>query len=193
MSRKRLKSGNVLVESKTTFNLLQEHPSHKYMVMSKRKHIFIPQICSINLLPNIKDIHILEQTSDKSIIDLRERYAMIVLLLFYPYRIMDDLVIDDSYWDKYKTVLSNNGLSGKSLEVIQNIQDVSYNCSNLRKAKDDPKATTMFTPYESDSKTRCEENENTADANELAEIFKQLDDTGLDDSDPNKCSLSIIG
>ena len=75
------------------------------MVMSKRKQIVIPCISSINLLPNIKDIYILEQTSDKSIIDLRERYALIVLLLFYPYRIVDDLVINDSYWDKYKTAL----------------------------------------------------------------------------------------
>ena len=29
--------------------------------------------------------------------------------------------------------------------------------------------------------------------NELSEMFKQLDDTGLEDSDPNKRSLSIIG
>ena len=193
MSKKRLNSGNVLVESKTTFNLLQEHPSHKYMVMSKRKHIFIPQICSINLLPNIKDIHILEQTSDKSIIDLRERYAMIVLLLFYPYRIMDDLVIDDSYWDKYKSVLSNSEPSGKSLEVIQNIQDVSYNCSYIRKAKDSLEATTIFKPHETDGKTKCEENENMTDVNELAEMFKQLDDTDLEDSNPNMRSLSKIG
>ena len=32
----------------------------------------------------------------------------------------------------------------------------------------------------------------TADVNELAEIFEQLDDTGLEDSDPNKRSLSKL-
>ena len=64
---------------------------------------------------------------------------------------MDDLVIDDSYWDKHKTALSKNELSSKSLEVIQNIQDVSYNCSNLCKAKDDLETTTIFTPHETDS------------------------------------------
>ena len=134
----------MLVESKTTFNLLQEHPSHKYMVMSKRKQIVIPCIRSSKLLPNIKDTYILEETADKSIIDLRERYALIVFLLFYPYRIVDDLVINDSHWDRYKTALLKSELSSKSLEVIQNIQDVSYNCSNLSKAKDDLETTTFL-------------------------------------------------
>ena len=84
-------------------------------------------------------------------------------------------------------------MSKKSLEVIQNIQDVSYNCSNIAKVKDELETTTIFTPHESDSKMKCEENEVTTDVNELAEMFKHLDDTGLEDSDPNKRSLSIIG
>ena len=125
ISKKKLKSGNVLVESKTTFNLLQEHPSHKYMVMARRKHILISCISSVNLLPNIKDLNILQETSDKGTTDLRERYAMIMLLLFYPFCSIDDLHINDSYWNKYRTVIVGNGLSKKSLEVIQNIQDDS--------------------------------------------------------------------
>ena len=102
MTKKKLKSGNVSVESKTTFNLLEEHPSHKYMVMARRKHILIPCISSVNLLPNIKDLNTLQETSDKGTTDLRERYAMIVLLLFYPFRSIDDLHIHDSYWNKYR-------------------------------------------------------------------------------------------
>ena len=38
-----------------------------------------------------------------------------------------------------------------------------------------------------------EQDTNAADVNEIVEMFKQLDDTGLEDSDPNKRSLSIIG
>ena len=35
------------VESNTTFNLVEEHPSYKYMVMVKRNKYVIPQIsCS---------------------------------------------------------------------------------------------------------------------------------------------------
>ena len=40
---------------------------------------------------------------------------------------------------------------------------------------------------------KYEDNEVTADVNEMAEMFKQLDDTGLEDSDPDKRSLSKIG
>ena len=182
-----------MVESKTTFNLMEEHPSHKYMVMTRRKHILIPCISSVNLLPNIKDLNNHHEASDKGTTELRERYAIIVMLLFYPFRSIDDLHIDDSYWKKYREVIAANGLSKKSLEVIQNIQDVSYNCSNIAKVKDELETTTIFTPHESDSKMKCKEDEVTTDVNELAEMFKQLDDTGLEDSDPNKRSLSIIG
>ena len=120
--------------------------------MAKRKRILIS---SINLLPNIKDIHLFEETYDKSIVDLREQYAIIVLLLFYLYGAIYDLVINDSYWDKYKIVISKNKLSRKSLEVIQNIQDESYNCSNLCQVNDELETTTIFIPHESDSKRKC--------------------------------------
>ena len=106
MTKEKIASGNVLVESKTTFNLMEEHPSHKCMVMARRKHIIIPCISSINLLPNIKDLHMLEDIYDKGTMDLREQYAMIVLLLFYPFRDIDDLHIHNSYWDKYRTVIT---------------------------------------------------------------------------------------
>ena len=53
MTKKKIDSGNENVESKKTFNLVKEHPSHKYMVMSRRKHIVIPSINSINLLHNV--------------------------------------------------------------------------------------------------------------------------------------------
>ena len=170
---------------------MEEQLSHKYMVMAKRKHFIIPCINSINLLPNVKDLHMHDDIADT--IDLRERYASIVLLLFFPYHDAEDLHINDSYWEKYKTVISNNGISCKSLEVIKKIQDVSYNCSQLQKLKDELETTTVFTPHESDNMAKYKDNEITADVNEMAEMFKQLDDTGLEDSNPDKRSLSKIG
>ena len=67
MTKKKIESGNISVESKTTFNLMEEHPSHKYMVMAKRKNILIPCINYVNLIPNIKHLHILEEISESSI------------------------------------------------------------------------------------------------------------------------------
>ena len=86
MSKKRIETMNPIMESQTTVNLLEEHPSHKYMVMPKRKNIFIPLISSINLLPNIADLNVGIITTDTTVLQQREEYAKIVLLLVYPYR-----------------------------------------------------------------------------------------------------------
>ena len=53
--------------------------------------------------------------------------------------------------------------------------------------------TTVFTPHESYAMVTYEDNEVTADVNEVTEMFKLLADTGLEDSDPNKHSLGKIG
>ena len=69
---------------------------------------------------------------------------------------IDNATQDVEFTNTTATVISDNGLSSKSLEVIQNIQDVSYNCSKLLQAKDELEATTIFTPHESDSETKYE-------------------------------------
>ena len=155
MSKEKIESNNLIVESKKTFNLVEEHPSHKCMVMSERTHFHIPCINSLNLLPNIAELHQFEETNDPNVIDMREQYAAIILLLFYPYRSQDDLELNGSYWNKYKYVIENNMLSAKSLEVCQNIQDISYNCSKLKQAKDELQQTTVFTPHEDDNNRKC--------------------------------------
>ena len=124
------------MESKTSFNLVEDHLSHKCMVMSKR-NIFIPCINSLNLFPNVEDIRIDSIETDMDTSRNREEYAKIVLLLFYPYRIKDDLLLNESYWDRYKMALSENRISPKHLQVIQNIQDVCHNCTELKVPQDD--------------------------------------------------------
>ena len=115
------------------------------MVLSRRKHMYAPYISSINLLPNIVDLDIGNIQTDATILKHREEYTKIVFLLFYPYRTQDDLMLMGSYWDKYELVLEEKLLSVKSLEVCQNIQDVSHNCAKLTVARDDlVKSTTMI-------------------------------------------------
>ena len=78
------------------------------MVMSQRNKIIIPSISSINLLPNIADLRLDLKNPDYDTNVEKESYAMIVLLLFYPFRDKDDLHINGSYWEKYKFVSSTN-------------------------------------------------------------------------------------
>ena len=122
------------------------------MVMSKRKNIYIPCINSLNLLPNVADLRIDSDVMDINILSKREEYAKVVLLLFYPYRIQDDLMLNESYWDRYKWALRNNQISPKDLQVIQNIQDVCHNCANLNKAQDELLKTTTCEAHELDNK-----------------------------------------
>ena len=74
----------------------------------------------------------------------------------------------------------------------QNIQDCCYNCSNLRRAKDDLAKTTSYTPHEDDNRKFEEENEDTVDLDEMAEMLQQLDDVGVRDVNPKRRSLNII-
>ena len=75
------KMSNKKIE-KISFNLLEEHPSHIYIVIAKRNNIFIPCTNSIKLLPNIVDLNINSITTDGHILKRREEYAIIILLLF---------------------------------------------------------------------------------------------------------------
>ena len=162
------------------------------MVMSKRRHIFIPCINSLNLLPNLADLDLQLSTADSNTNEAREQYAMIVLLLFYPFRTKDDLILHGSYWVRYKQVLSENGITKTNLKVMQNIQDCCYNCSNLRRAKDDLIKTTSYTPHADDNKRLKEDSEDTVDLEDLADMLQQIDDVGVRDVHPDRRSLNII-
>ena len=186
MTKEKIESNKPLVESKKSFNLVEEHPSHKSMVMSERTHYVIPCISSINLLPNIAKLCQHEETYDEDIIDLREQYAKIVLLLFYPFRTQDDLLLNGSFWKKYLHVKDNNILSKKCVQVCQNIQDVSYNCTNLKQAQDELISTTSFTPSDQDYKTNSNEEETTIPVEEIADMIQQLTDYEVIDVDPTQ-------
>ena len=192
MSKKRIEADNPIMESSTTFNLLEEHPSHKYMVMSRRKNIYVSCISSINLLPNIADLDIGNITTDATILKQREEYAKIVLLLFYPYRIQNDLMMMGSYRDKYESVLKEKVISAKSLEVFQNIKDVSHNCVRLKVARDDLVKSTTMIAHDDDRKCQQKDSENTIYFDEVADMLQQLDDFGVREVHPTQSSINTI-
>ena len=192
MSKKEIDSKSHIVEGITTFNLVEEHPSHKYMVMSKRKNIFISCINSLNLLPNVADLRIDSIITDVDTSRKREEYANISLLLFYPYRIQDDLMLNDSYCDRYKMALSENRISPKDLQVLQNIQDVCHNCAKLKVAQDDLLKTTTCVAHELDNKKKLKDDEPTIPYNQITNMLQQHDVYRVKEVHPTKRSLSII-
>ena len=68
------------------------------MAIYKRAQIVIPCISFTYLFPNVEMLCFdLENLDDVGVLQLREEYGRMVLLLFYPYRIEDDLRLEGSY------------------------------------------------------------------------------------------------
>ena len=149
------------------------------MVMSKRKNIFIPCINSLSLLPNVEDLRIDDIETGMDISRNRAEYAKIVILLFYPYRIKDDLMLNESYWDRYKMALSENRISPKDLQVLQNIQDVCHNCTKLKVPQDDLLKTTTCVAHELDNKKNHKDDEHTISFDRIVNMLQQRDNYGV--------------
>ena len=81
------------------------------------------KLCNIELLKiDVND-------SDTDTVLLREQYAKIALLMFYPFCRINDLMIEDSFWmlfDQQQIMHFDNKKTrfwAKGFEILQNIQD----------------------------------------------------------------------
>ena len=84
------------------YEFSENHPGHEFSRLSKLKYPTIPKIslppyklCSLEEL----DLHH-EKSTEKSY-DKRETYAKMALIMFYPYRTLNDLKIDGSFWKQF--------------------------------------------------------------------------------------------
>ena len=122
----------------------------------------------------------------------RKEYTNFILPLFYPYRIHDDLMRNESYWDRYKMALSENKISLQDLQVIQNIQDVCHNCTQLKIAQDSLLKTTTCLKHDLDNKVKAKNNEPTISFDQIIDMLQQQNNHGVREVHPTKRSLSII-
>ena len=118
--------------------------------MKKRKHFVIPQIASTKKFPNISQLQMGEVNPTDDVVRVREEYAKMALLLFYPFRTRSDLTEDGSFQKKYRTSVSDETFWPKGLEILQNIQDINYNCAQLQKPVDPITAHTQLKKHEKD-------------------------------------------
>ena len=87
-------------------------------------------INTAKILPNVKDLLIHDKSTDSQEVKAkREQYAQIALLLFNPVRIHSDLTSNNSYWQKYQELLGQGKFWKRGNVILQNLQDVMYNCS----------------------------------------------------------------
>ena len=69
--------------------------------MKKRKHFVIPQITSTKIFPNISQLQMNNATPSDEVITVRENYAKMALMMFYPYRTPCDLLKNGSHWELF--------------------------------------------------------------------------------------------
>ena len=119
------------------------HPGFRFSHLEELKHFVIPKVslprdrlCDIEVL----NIHCDEPNDPTS--KLREDYAKIALIMFYPYRTIDDLRLHNSYWNRfmceYNKHKNNNETKfwKKGFEILQNIQDRQTLEKGLKRARD---------------------------------------------------------
>ena len=82
----------------------------------------------------------------------------------------------------------------KYFEVLQNIQDVTYNCKDLQLGKDELEAATTLTPHECDNRMASKKKvqEDTVPFDELELILNNLADGNIRSVHPTHRSLSVI-
>ena len=181
----------------SVFRFCEEHPSYKYILLQRRKTIAVPQITSSKLLPNIKDLKIGKNDVSNETTLYREQYAKIALLLFHPFRVKEDLIINGSFWAKYMNLMKNNKLTPTTIKVLQNIQDVNYNCVIGKTTILDPiLKSTSYKKCDEDKKfnkqKKDSDDENYASIEELQKAFESIDpDTGYE-PDNEKRSMSHL-
>ena len=117
---------------------IEGHPGRKFVRLIKCKNYVIPQICSPpNSFCDMRELQRDKYNVSDEIKDLREAYALNALILFVPFRSLEDFQDTPSklYWDKLIFLLDNNKILPKGLEILQNIQE-RKNLDNLPKMPD---------------------------------------------------------
>ena len=112
------------------FAFRDSHPGKKFCHLVEPGQIVIPKVhpskgklCGIQILgfkmdPTTGDIVL--ETTDKALLQYREDYAKMALLMFYPFRCINGLKLEDSYWNKYSKELSDYSNYIKRRKAEQN-------------------------------------------------------------------------
>ena len=84
------------------FEFKPSHPGSKFSHLAELNLEVIPKISlPPGKLCNIEMLHMNENDVDDRITQYREDYAKMALVMFYPFRTLDDLKKNHSYWNLF--------------------------------------------------------------------------------------------
>ena len=186
------------IGSGDTFYFQEGHPGREYICLKKRKTPAIPIIYKPNDYDiNLDKLHVFDEHIDYETKQLREKYALLALILFLPFREKKDLCNEnESFWEAF-TTSKRQYMWKKGFDILQNIQD-KYNLSKIRKPKDQLHKDTKYMGDECECNDDGNENEND---DIYEDLLNSLDDqpdelesiqTLNDDHLVEKCNLEIL-
>ena len=154
----------------------KSHPGRNFCHLARLKlwvvpKVFVPKgrLCKIEELKIEAGKDVDEDTDH-----MRERYAKVALLMFYPHRKLNDLKKRGSYWKLFHYNLKLYRRNKKTIfwkkgfQILQNIQDRITLDENMKRAKDFiTNHTTCQAPEEAASK-----DPNTQDDSGVEDILK---------------------
>ena len=157
---------NLPVKSESIFRFQHDHPGYSSRGV-KRKDIFdVPMI----YMPPFADLYDLELDKgslhvDEEVTEARNIYALRALILFFPFRKIEDLNESGavSYWEKFQKSKSGNALYSNGCNILQNIQD-RHNLKRIVRGEDDIESKTTYIEdlgeslqYGCDNESDCDE------------------------------------
>jgi hypothetical protein len=117
-------------ESEDRYKFCETHPGYEFSYLMKLKHPTIPRIAlTKEKLCPLKDLQLNTTKATEELFDKCEIYAKMALLMFYPFRSLNDLTIEGSYWEKISQELQRHleckitKFSKKGFKILQNIYD----------------------------------------------------------------------
>jgi hypothetical protein len=158
-------------EGEDRYKFCETHPGYEFSYLMKLKHPTIPRIAlpKEKLCP-LKDLQLNTTKSKEESFDKSKIYAKMALLMFYPFRSLNDLTIEESYWEKFSQELQRHlgrkitKFSKKGFKILQNISDRKTLQKQLKHANDPIYMTTKIEkPNGKNPKTDCQKDDNDPD------------------------------
>ena len=163
------------------YKFKETHPGHKFSHLIQLRFPSIPRIA----LPEGK-LCLLDELDLKCtnpphhVVDKREMYAKIALLMFYPFRQLNDLKYDGSYWKLFHNELKkhiNNEETvfwKKGFEILQNIQDRSTLEKHVKRARDPISINTINEKPNETNGTQTKSLIGSSNIGDILDMNKQL-------------------
>jgi hypothetical protein len=119
------------------------HPGHDFSHLIKIQQGTIPRISlpKHGLCP-IKDLQLNTTNPTDECFQKREKYAKMALIMFYPFRCLQELKTDNSYWTKLFNELQKHikdedtKFWKKGFDILQNINDRTSLDKEIKRARD---------------------------------------------------------